>query len=560
MQVLYNNFAATLPFFIRLLETCDFYAFDNEMTGVGMPKVSDLITFSSEESYHCKRMAASHYNLIQIGLCLFHRSGTVGDVAQYTASPFNFVLFPQSMEEAGGALLGRNISTDIVMGSSALAFLRRHGMDFQSWVYEGIGYCDEDQARVWRDHWKEQRGEGTTNAVAVEKGVDGDLFSDEERSWVEASIKAAKELQQRADAAGRGAATKCVCGLKMMNKSASEVEVPGGREVLLECQSSRSAREYLTAYLKSHLPRVTVTYRRQGKMFAGTLCVFSEEEIQSKVAKERATQDCDELNSLGFRLVFEALVKSRKPCVGHNCFMDLLFLMAALDRALPEELPSWKARVSELFPTVLDTKYIATRVDRFPLGYFKKLNLGSLFENYGMQSQEVKVSLPLGFQSYDPLTFLTLSRRSSSGGTAAGPAHEAGYDALMTGTLLLNLLAEMGYNSVADAPADLVNKTSVFNSLYAVDLGRADGDEYTPGERGVLDLRHAAHVKWFEVEGCVTASGVNNITLHSVDKERTIVVLPPLQDCDPKTIEETLSTRFSHILREVSMYKPPHLA
>lgn len=45
------------------------------------------------------------------------------------------------------------------------------------------------------------------------------------------------------------------------------------------------------------------------------------------------------LDTLGFRLIFTALVQSKKPCVGHNCFADLLFLMDTFDAPLPPTLP-----------------------------------------------------------------------------------------------------------------------------------------------------------------------------------------------------------------------------
>ncbi|CCW68291.1 unnamed protein product [Phytomonas sp. Hart1] len=558
MQVIYNTFAATLPYFVKLLKTCDFYAFDEEMTGVALPNTSDLITFSTAESYYFKRMAAKHYNLIQVGLCLFHRTGSTGGVAKYTASPFNFVLFPQSMEETGGAQFGSNISSDIVLSSSAMAFHRRQEMDFQSWVYQGIGFCDKDQADVLRNHWKRKRSEISGSDNAEEKTACDD-FTDEEKSWVAASIKAAEELKQRADTAWCDATTKNMNGLLKVNQSAEAVKILGTREVLLENQSSKKVTEHLAKYLKTHLPSVTVTYRRQGKMFAGTLCVFTEDEIQSKIAKEKAACHCDELNSLGFRLVFEELVNSKKPCVGHNCFTDLLFLLTAFDQILPEDLPSWKARVKELFPTILDTKYIATRVDRFPMGYFPKLYLGGLFENYGMQSQKVEVSLPLGFQNYDPLTLMTKSHRNLPSRGPANPSHEAGYDALMTGTLLLNLLAELGCNDVREAPADLINKVSIFRSLYAVDLSKADSDEYTPGERVILNLRFSLNSKWSDVETCAKASGVANPVTYDVEKGHLILVLPPLEKCESDTIADTLSKRFPDIIHEVSVYKPPHL-
>lgn len=55
-------------------------------------------------------------------------------------------------------------------------------------------------------------------------------------------------------------------------------------------------------------------------------------------------------------------LKNRKNVlVGHNCFMDLVFFYNQFFGELPDTAKEFQRLIHELFPTVIDTKYIATR-------------------------------------------------------------------------------------------------------------------------------------------------------------------------------------------------------
>ncbi|TPP51363.1 CAF1 ribonuclease family protein [Leishmania donovani] len=485
MQVRRDNFPAVFPHFQELLRTCDFYAIDEEMTGIGVPEVTETITSAPSETYHSKRLAASRYSIIQVGVCLFRRipvsSGAaaagVGTPAppRYAAYPFNFLLFPQFADD----YTAEERAGDVVVSPSALAFLRRHGMDFQRWVYDGMAFCDA--------------------------------------TWLEEARQTAQAL--------------------------------GGKEAVLPVQASRAAREQLELELAREYPQLSVRSRRTGSSgYVVTLTVLSPEEVSKNAWRTAQKEWRQLLDTVGFRLVFTELVNSRKPCVGHNCFADWLFLMSAMDSTLPEQLPQWKARARELFPCMWDTRYLASRRDLFPSGRFGSISLGGLHEAYLGASPHCIVELPLGFEGYDPVTLL------GRGGSDA--AHEAGYDALMTGTVLLNLLGEVGY-TLETAPAELSQKLALFRSLYAVDLRNDTADEYMATEAGVLDLEHAATVKPHHLESCLAMQDVTEVSLYSVTDGRTLGVLPanaPSAEVLARRLNENCS-----LLLRAAPYVPPHL-
>ncbi|CAM36572.1 conserved hypothetical protein [Leishmania braziliensis MHOM/BR/75/M2904] len=543
MQVRRDNFPAVFPHFQKLLHTCDFYAVDEEMTGIGVPEVTETITFAPSETYHSKRLAASRYSIIQVGVCLFRRipvsssaaAAGVGAPApqRYVAYPFNFLLFPQFADD----YTAEERAGDVVVSPSALAFLRRHGMDFQRWVYDGMAFCDASREAALRARLAATVSQPETAAES--------LFTDAERLWLEEARQTAQALVGRVEAAWAEARQQKVGSVSFL----ASVAVEGGKEAVLPVQASRAAREQLELELAREYPQLSVRSRRAGPSgYVVTLAVLSPEEVSKHAWRAAQKERRQLLDTVGFRLVFTELVKSRKPCVGHNCFADWLFLMSAMDGALPEQLPQWKARARELFPCMWDTRYLASRHDLFPRSRFDNISLGGLHEAYMGASPHCTVELPLGFEGYDPVTLL------GRGGSNA--AHEAGYDALMTGTVLLNLLGEAGY-TLETAPAELSHKLALFRSLYAVDLRSDTADEYTPTAAGVLDLEHAATVKLHHIESCLAVQDVTEVSLYSVTDGRTLGVLPA-DAPSAEVLARRLNENCSRLLR-AAPYVPPHL-
>lgn len=546
MQVRRDNFPAVFPHFKELIETCDFYAIDEEMTGINVPEVTESITFSPQDSYQSKRLAASRYSIIQVGVCLFRRvpSSSSSPVARYVAYPFNFLLFPQYADD----YTAEERAGDVVVSPSALAFLRKHGMDFQKWVYQGMAFCDAKRETALRA----RLAAPANSTAAAAAAAPTPLFTDAEKVWVEKGVETAAALVRRVEAAWAAS------GDGRRQPVLSTLPVEGGKEAVLPVQASRAAREHLEQLLLQAYPQVSFRARRAGPSGSVvTLAVLSPEEVAKRAWLAALRSERVMLDTLGFRLVFAELVRSRKPCVGHNCFADWLFLMHAMDGALPEQLPQWKARVRALFPCMWDTRYVASRQDLFPRGRFGSISLGGLHDTYAGASLHCAVELPLGFEGYDAMTLLGTSM---AGGNASDPAHEAGYDALMTGTVLLNLLAEAGY-TLETAPADLSNKMALFRSLYAVNLRDGEADEYMP-EAGVLDMQHAATVKVQHLESCLATQDVTDVALYAVTDQRTLGVLPkPSLLSSPSSLEATvqrLRENCSHFLT-AKAYVPPHL-
>ncbi|KAH9593532.1 Ribonuclease CAF1 [Trypanosoma melophagium] len=568
MQVTRDNFPAIFPKFLELLQTCDFYSFDEEMTGINTPELPESMTDSPEESYRAKRTVASRYNIIQVGICLFHKDekNSNSTPVHYIAYPFNFILFPNHSDD----FTIEERSRDVVLSPSSLAFLRRQEMNFQSWVYHGIAYCDKVQEEALRKKHQERYQEISQDNNNKAHGID--IMSEEEKKWFENAVSMVRTFSDRVQI------TLDRAKEKHKDFSMSRIEVAAtmdllessGREIFLTPVRSKTVREYFKQYVEKTFKNVLLSFRRQGSSYTATVRAIFPEERARQEKKEEDLKKRELTDMLGFRLVFKALVESKKPCVGHNCFADILFLFASLDGSLPDTLTEFKERLGETFPTIFDTRYIASRQDYFPVGRFGFRYLGGFFEEYGFNSANIHITLPLGFESYD---VMTTERGGGGGGGGIGKGernssngsltHEAGYDALLTGTLLLNLLAEMGGYDVATAPKNVINRMALFRSLYALRLDDLKEDEYLP-ESGVLELRHEKTVKVHHIESCFLTLSFQNVSLHTIDETRTLAILPSSwpkssalvgENKDAKWLSTFITSRFPQYF-EASLYDP----
>ncbi|KAF2846408.1 CAF1-domain-containing protein [Plenodomus tracheiphilus IPT5] len=120
-----------------------------------------------------------------------------------------------------------------------------------------------------------------------------------------------------------------------------------------------------------------------------------------------------------------ARLKTRQPVlVGHNMFTDIVYFYRTFVGELPDTLQGFREAIHELFPKIIDTKYLATYAE------------GDL--NASPTLQEIAEGL-----SCQPLPeIVTHADHSKYEDTEA--FHEAGYDSLLTATIMIRLAAKLG--------------------------------------------------------------------------------------------------------------------
>jgi len=144
---------------------------------------------------------------------------------------------------------------------------------------------------------------------------------------------------------------------------------------------------------------------------------ITEDERKERIATKIALKERNYQTNVGFGEVAECIFNCKKPIVGHNCFLDLLFIYQAFYGQLPDKCTKYKKKLHEIFPLIYDTKFIASAFQE----EFKSTRLGDLFEEVGNKVAIVPVN---GF-AYD---------------SSEDRSHEAGYDSYMTGVVFLHLM------------------------------------------------------------------------------------------------------------------------
>ena len=408
MDVTRANFDVVLDEFLALLKTCSFYAVDQEMTGIESTIEKRRKDMDTAELYGPGREAASRYCPFQIGICLFHES----EGGAYVARPFNFYLCNHK---------------DVTLNRSAVDFLLSNGMNFQKWLSEGLTFADEE---------KEQ-----SERLRIFPLDTSDDLSPEERDWVQCMFQRVKQWRD---------------GVQQKEGEPQTLEVDGNEHLstaadialhhkLLKSELWVSAQPPLDCRIPPW-KRTTTVYRP----------LFTAEEVRKAAADIKVKRERDFLRATGFRTVFKALVDSKKLQIGHNYNSDLEFMLHSHDRALPLAYSAFRERVHELFPAIYDTKVLAAQIP-ITAKPFASTALEPLFKELG-KNAEVKVSLPLGFQSYHPLCVALSSDKSH--------AHQGAYDAYMTGIVYLQLQKKFG----SEHTQQFLNKIAIFGTFYYMDL------------------------------------------------------------------------------------------
>lgn len=92
--------------------------------------------------------------------------------------------------------------------------------------------------------------------------------------------------------------------------------------------------------------------------------------------------------------LFDRLKEKRTVLVGHNVFMDLVYFYACFFGKLPDQVEEFQRIVHDLFPIVVDTKYLATHSSDNPA------RSRSSLEDLDEELAEISVPL-IGQQKHD---------------------------------------------------------------------------------------------------------------------------------------------------------------
>lgn len=436
MNVTKENLGEVAAEIEALLPTVSFVAIDEEMTGISVEGQKEQIQDWPARRYSKMRTVASRYNIIQVGVCLFHETESGGG---YVARPYNFYLFP----DAG----------TITMEGSSINFLRTHNMDFNKWIYEGVPYLTSDGL----------------------KKVYSSLFPEEKKTDSGGKEKQLV-LTRESDIALTNSALAKIREWLYDESRKDETEL----EVLT---TNAFIRKFMYEAVAKEFPELVTESRPvPGPRPSSTFVVLRLDEAQKAehAARIRAEKEQEYTQRAGFSRVFKALCTAKKPLIGHNCMYDMLFLMSHLNGPLPKSYETFRETFLNYFPLVLDTKLLVSR-EPFKFKPQAKIENGqpppapeprfgstALGEIFAVFQEEVTAAKEAGRPVVDVSFAPSFDRYAND----VSAAHEAAYDAYMTGFAFAQMAKEA---LKPEAVIVLGNRLPMFRGLFEFSL--AGGSE-----------------------------------------------------------------------------------
>ncbi|XP_063228328.1 pre-piRNA 3'-exonuclease trimmer-like isoform X2 [Bacillus rossius redtenbacheri] len=385
-EVVRSNFEEKFPEIEQTLKEATFIAVDAEFSG----GISNAVQSSKPSLFDSasERYAKLLRNLdgciiIQMGLTAFrfHR-----DENKYVASTYNFYVFPKPFA---------SVDMKFVMQSSSVEFLCLHGFDFNKPMHEGVGYLSRPQA----ERLRAELGRGP-----LTQHVERALSLEEERA-VQHWCSRVCEWQDSA-----------VLGDRLELRA-------GDRDAYLPYLLHRELRARF---------RGVWTFPDAGQVLVVKVSESERERLEEQERRENTLDRQFLQSALGFSKVFGLLADLKKPLVGHNLLLDLMFMYSQFHEPLPAQYLKFKKKISELFPTVFDTKYVSFEL-------MKELRKEDKWVSNILEEMYTYFKEARGREivMYSPLVESTNGFHSSD---VKKKFHEAGWDSYCTGFCFVKMM------------------------------------------------------------------------------------------------------------------------
>ncbi|KAF7723583.1 hypothetical protein EC973_001824 [Apophysomyces ossiformis] len=403
MEIPRQQFSQKLSTIRKAIEECDFLSIDTELSGLHRPGNSKRVDTLANR-YAEYREASRRFIIIQFGLCTFKWDEPSG---RYIAKPFNFYIFPTSM--TGKIQPNRVFHTQ----AQAFDFLSKQSFDFNKWVYQGIPYLTRQEEKEYVEDAKRRLADELPDIPIDEKELP---FVNAAREKIESWISNSNPEDPE--------------GVNITTRNAYQ------RRLIY--QEVRNRYEQLTADGRQGFIRVMRLNEKQLKQ-------------RAKERQKQFEKDCE--YAVGFRKVIDWISESKKMVVGHNMLLDVCHIIGQFIEPLPESVGEFKNLAHSIFPNMIDTKYMSSAATELhPLvGTATSLDVLRFETN-----KEAFKNPHIGTSAFAMLRSLLTSPVEMDREFPrylTEMAHEAGWDAYMTGAVFLKLVSylEKAEDNLADA-------------------------------------------------------------------------------------------------------------
>ncbi|KAI2804819.1 hypothetical protein BLOT_003807 [Blomia tropicalis] len=366
MDVTKDNFIDLVPEIKSKISDCDFVSFDLEFTGLFTEYQNGFLD-NHEQLYSRCRNNISKFQIIQVGLSFFKMITE----KEFDCHSYNFYIFPRRCQ----LLSKEGKERYFLCQTSSLEFLCQNGFNFNKLICDGISYLNLSQEKEVVEKLNQPNSESR-----IQIGN-----NDIDKSFIDETMKLIIDFYNDADR--------------------QEMELP-------PANSYRRRLIYETVNDSQYKDKLLLESNNTDKFKIMVKKISLEEKEETKRKKL--------LEFIGFTSIIKLIIESRKPLVGHNCKLDLLYLYQTFIGPLPESYSEFKSLFNSLFPAVYDTRFISSQ------GI-----LANLISNNCLNNLYAAILEHPFIQTVTNLKNLV---------NEGERFHEAGYDSYITGCSFINLI------------------------------------------------------------------------------------------------------------------------
>lgn len=326
IEVTKENFTEIYPQLKNDLENADVIAIDTEFTGLECDEISKISLFDTiEERYENLRNTLEPFIIIQFGITTLKK---IHDKNEFIPKSYEFYLLPKSVFTKN-----KIISWQI----SVIEFLSYYSFNFNKVINHGISYVNQIEEAILNEQWKNNTlYKNVEESMSYKEKDDVNHFSSMIAEW-----------------------------LKNLNN----------KEIYTIPAFTDKFQYFLQKTLRERFRNIWTICNKQ------TVQVFKISSDVREMLENEKEQSLEHilLNSyIGFSNVFKLLVELKKPIVGHNILLDLMFMHKLFYKPLPRRYCDFKTEINNLFPIIYDTKYISNQVkEKYEIQVLN--SLGSLY-------------------------------------------------------------------------------------------------------------------------------------------------------------------------------------
>lgn len=492
MDVDKTSFYPLLTDILTDISTAHFVTIDLELSGIPT-KDPSAGKPTLQQRYLETKEAAERYQILQIGLTCVEQ-----DVEnnRYVLKPYNFDLSPVINER------GLDVERIFSFQSGAAEFLLKVGFDIGRPFTHGVPYLNRSESKTARDkHTKRNDKNSMADIFIKPTEVESLAFlsrvRNEIQAWQSNSNMDTPEFLNISPliAASEIGEASVPSELSRFEKRLVHQLVRAEFPTL----TSISRRGYiqLVHFDKSREDRIAEGRKRdleerigRQKGFGWIIDALSGQNISNldlrECAKDSVTGEAIFVDLDDYKAQFNRaqgiLRKNPKVLVGHNCFLDLVYVYRTFVGELPDTVEEFQRKLHALWPVIVDTKYMSTH------------NCGDISPASSLEQiaeQLSQVARPVVETDPDHGKYVNVEA-----------FHEAGYDSFLTAQIAVRLSAKLEREGEYVDPIQEGIATLKFGEDVASQTdGQAEEQGFTPS---------IANAKWKQNGETTLGKGAEN--------------------------------------------------